>query len=272
MPVLEAYATHPDGAALLPLLGDPRYEFVIGDGRRDLVLNPATYDIIEADAIFPDSSGSGFLYSREFFEQARARLAEGGIMAQWRPTPRVEITFRQVFPYGVNFNDVILLGSSSPILLDQEAALARLDRRDVRAHLRAGGADDSEIRGYIQSWPVTAWGPERVFYSDEMNSDIHTRDENFLNNGGGIDLARGPVGDVVFDPLACTFESAAWGEYRLPLARVCPALRPGQSVTVACLVADHWVADNIRSAAVREDGTLFVFVAQNATCRISAGD
>jgi predicted membrane-bound spermidine synthase len=91
--VLEAYSNQERGGVFDTLLNDPRYNIVVGDGRRELALSEAKFDIIEADAIRPYSSHSGLLYSREFFELAREQLADGGIMAQWNTTERAKRTF-----------------------------------------------------------------------------------------------------------------------------------------------------------------------------------
>ena len=78
------------------------YNIIVGDGRNSvLALSETKFDIVEADAIRPSWSGSGFLYSKEFFEQARSQLNQDGLMVQWLPTERVRRTFLEVFPYAV---------------------------------------------------------------------------------------------------------------------------------------------------------------------------
>ncbi|MBX9700958.1 MAG: fused MFS/spermidine synthase, partial [Acetobacteraceae bacterium] len=98
------------------LLNDPRVRFEYGDGRRALARDPARYDVIEADAVLPQTSHSGLLYSAEFLEQVRGRLARGGVYVQWAPTARVVETFVSVFPYAVLLQPFpVLIGSNDPI-------------------------------------------------------------------------------------------------------------------------------------------------------------
>ena len=53
-------------------------------------------------------------------------------MAEWRPTARVEATFRQVFPYGLLIDGFLLIGSNEPIALDHAAISARFNRFTVK--------------------------------------------------------------------------------------------------------------------------------------------
>ncbi len=96
--VLEEYASQAGDTAILALLGDSRLRLLLRDGRYALRNRPDRYDIIEADALRPNSAYSGNVYSREYFEVAKSRLRPGGYAVTWCPTPRVLYTFRQVFP------------------------------------------------------------------------------------------------------------------------------------------------------------------------------
>jgi spermidine synthase len=67
---------------------------------------PGTFDLILSDSIHPKYLGNGFLYTKEYFELVRARLAPGGACSMWLPmyslTPKnfKEIlgAFTAVFP------------------------------------------------------------------------------------------------------------------------------------------------------------------------------
>jgi predicted membrane-bound spermidine synthase len=180
--VLETYATQARGLPLKGLFDNGRYNITIGDGRRELALTKARFDIIEADAILPWRSRSGLLYSREFFEAAREKLAEGGLMAQWMPTPRVKATFMQVFPYGALVGNEILLGSNSPVPYDAQAILARLEDPAVISHLERGGVEIDQFRKRIEAYEVFFWTPETPRESDDINTDLFPKDEYYLNN------------------------------------------------------------------------------------------
>jgi predicted membrane-bound spermidine synthase len=110
------------------LLDDPRVGIRIADGRQVLQAEAQTYDLIEADAIWPAAAYSGNLYSVEFFELCSRRLRPGGIVCTWSPTERVRESFTRVLPYVLAVGDgSILVGSRWPLPLDREAWLQRLD-------------------------------------------------------------------------------------------------------------------------------------------------
>ena len=135
------------------LLEDPRLRIRIEDGRKALEAGTATYDLIETDATWPETSGSGNLYSVEFFTAVSRRLKPGGVMCTWAPTPRVVATFRSVFPHVLEAEGGdVLIGSLEPIPFAPEAwatlaatAAAYLgpsrakDLREAVARLRPAG-------------------------------------------------------------------------------------------------------------------------------------
>jgi spermidine synthase len=66
------------------VLAQPNVRVVVDDGRRYLKRVERTYDLITIDPPPPiEAAGSSLLYSVEFYELAKQRLKEGGILAQW---------------------------------------------------------------------------------------------------------------------------------------------------------------------------------------------
>jgi len=182
-PVLDTLAeiaTARPAGPVAALLGDARVHLEYGDGRRALARDAATYDVVEADAVLPQTSQSGLLYSAEFLEQVRARLAIGGLYVQWAPTARVIETFAAVFPHAVLLRPVpILIGSNQPIGFDHAALLARLDSPAVLAHARRGNPAIERLSPMVAG-PWHRWEPgeERV---PPPLTDLFPRDEFFLN-------------------------------------------------------------------------------------------
>ena len=108
------------------LLEDPRLRIRIEDGRKALEARADTYDVIETDATWPETAGSGNLYSVEFFRAAARRLRPGGVMCTWAPTARVVATFRSVFLHVLEADGGdVLIGSAEPIPFAPEAWRAR---------------------------------------------------------------------------------------------------------------------------------------------------
>ena len=141
---------------------DPRTEIVFDDGRHFVRTTHETFDIITSDPINPWVKGAATLYTREYFEQVKARLNPGGVVTQWVPlyesseaAVKSEIaTFFEVFPNGTVWGnrkngqgyDVVLLGTVEPARVDIDAIdarLARVDHAGVAAALKAVGFGSS---------------------------------------------------------------------------------------------------------------------------------
>ena len=109
-------------------LSDPRTHLIVGDGRSHLLLSRQQYDVIISEPSNPWIAGVASLFTREFFQGARARLAPGGIICQWAHTYTISerdlrsivATFTSVFPNGtawmVNDNDVLMVASLEPVV------------------------------------------------------------------------------------------------------------------------------------------------------------
>ena len=73
------YAAHRQRSRPAQLALRPPRAMRLEDGRRALEAGAARYDVIETDAIWPESAGSGNLYSVEFFSACARRLRPGGL-------------------------------------------------------------------------------------------------------------------------------------------------------------------------------------------------
>jgi spermidine synthase len=128
---------------------NPKVRTFRGDAYRILLQSPDRYDVIVSEPSNPWVTGVEMLYSLEFLEAARARLAPGGVYAQWihlyetdRDTVELVLrNFSHVFPHvSVWFtqnSDLMLLGLPS---VARALDLARLEARFQRPDFRAGFA------------------------------------------------------------------------------------------------------------------------------------
>lgn len=177
-----------DYAALYPesapawLARDPRFELAVGDGRREIFVSNRRWDVVEADAILPQTSHSGMLYSVEFLRLVRDHLKPGGLFVQWAPTRRVVESFVSVFPHAILLRPVsVLVGSNAPIPWDRSAVLARLDSPAFRTWAARAEVDPAEFARMFAEPPVV-WTPETPRRGGEVNTDLFPRDEYYLNN------------------------------------------------------------------------------------------
>jgi len=117
------------------ILSRPGARIVVDDGRRFVDATDETFDIVILDPPPPvQAASSSLLYSREFYEHVRARLAPDGILQQWIPggdtttLHAMGLSIAGAFPhvrafrgFGFGFH---ILASERPILLPDPGALA----------------------------------------------------------------------------------------------------------------------------------------------------
>ncbi|MEL7075761.1 MAG: fused MFS/spermidine synthase [Cyanobacteria bacterium J06582_2] len=184
LPVLQQYSRRPAGKALKYLFQDPRYETIVGDGRRELTVSEEKFDIIEADAIQPWRSRAGMLYSQEFFREVQSRLKPGGFFVQWDVGAGAKKTMQSVFPYvtrvGMAGNLWILIGSDRPVEFDQELLLSRLEDPQVVNFLEQAEIDPVAVRQDVRQAQVMQFPPQTV-KPQPYNTDLFPRGEYYLN-------------------------------------------------------------------------------------------
>jgi SAM-dependent methyltransferase len=125
---------------------NPKVEILRGDAYRTLLRSRGRYDVIISEPSNPWVAGVEMLYSREFLEVARTRLAPGGVYAQWfhvyesneQVVELILRTYASVFPHvSVWFAegpDLLLLGFDRPErALDVRALEARFRLPDFAA-------------------------------------------------------------------------------------------------------------------------------------------
>jgi spermidine synthase len=141
-------------AANHDVVRNPKVRIVLDDARHYLLTSRERFDAITSDPLDPWVKGAATLYTREFFETARAHLAPGGVVTLfvqlYESTPEAvksEVaTFFEVFPQGIVWGnthrgrgyDMVLLGQSPAAPIDVDAVDARLKDPafgDVRSSL-----------------------------------------------------------------------------------------------------------------------------------------
>jgi predicted membrane-bound spermidine synthase len=176
----ELAKANPDGP-IARMKADPRWRIEVGDGRRLLARSAGGYDVIVIDAVPPESSHSGLLYSAEFLELVSSRLAPGGLYVQWAPTRRVAETFATAFPHAVLVMPAaVMIGSDAPIRFDQAVLEARFAA--AAPHLAAGNPRFTDY-GAMFAGQSLRWEPRtpRIPPSPPL-TDGFPRDEFYLNN------------------------------------------------------------------------------------------
>ena len=129
------------------VLDNPKLRTIFNDGRNFLLTSKEKFDVITADPIHPWFRGAGYLYTTEYFKLASEHLSEGGVMGQWLPIYELTVenlrsivkTFNENFKYTMmwlNHNDATLVGSNSPIMLDETELERRISEPGVSEDLK----------------------------------------------------------------------------------------------------------------------------------------
>jgi spermidine synthase len=159
-------------------LADRRSRLIVGDGRSHLAFTRRRYDVIISEPSNPWMAGVAALFTQEFFEAAKDRLAAGGLMCQWAHAYDISdtdlrsivATFSAVFPHAslwlVGDADVLLIGSLEPIGMKLAgireawsragvaADLAEVDVRNPETLLTLFTAEGEALKNYARGVPI----------------------------------------------------------------------------------------------------------------------
>ncbi|MBI4954422.1 MAG: fused MFS/spermidine synthase [Myxococcales bacterium] len=65
------------------VLGNPKVHLTFGDAREVLLTTPERYDLVFSEPSNPYRAGVASLFTEEFYQAVKQRLAPGGVFAQW---------------------------------------------------------------------------------------------------------------------------------------------------------------------------------------------
>jgi spermidine synthase len=184
------------------VLDDPKLKIIYNDGRNYLLTTKEKFDVITADPIHPWTQGSGYLYTTEYFRLASERLLPGGIMCQWLPVYELSAedlrsvvkTFSGHFRYTmawVTHFDAVIIGSNSPLLIDEEELARRIAHPAVSGDLERvmmGTADD------FLSYFVMGTGGMKAFSNGGV---INTDDNLYLEFSAPLSMGKNVMGENV---------------------------------------------------------------------------
>jgi spermidine synthase len=153
-PLVPRAAAEYFGPVNADVIRNPKVRLRIDDARHYLRTTTETFDAITSDPLDPWVKGAAMLYTKEFFELAKAHLNPGGVITLFvqlyessPDTVRSELaTFFEAFPDGVIWGntyqgvtaDTVLLGQAGPLAINLDEVEWRLRQpayADVRLSL-----------------------------------------------------------------------------------------------------------------------------------------
>lgn len=174
---------------------DPRLDIRLRDGRRELLSNEQSYDLITLEPPPPSAAGVANLYSSDFYELARSRLRRGGMVAQWLPLPTqndedtrsLVRSFLDVYPHAslwsTELHEMLMVGSSDPVHLNVPRIVELFDDPKLASVLREVGiaspqallatwiTDRSGLESYAGDAPAVTDDQPRIEYADWVRRD-----------------------------------------------------------------------------------------------------
>lgn len=201
-------------------LQNPKLHVCIGDAREVLLTTPRRYDLVFSEPSNPYRAGIASLFTKEFYEAVRARLAEGGTLVQWlqayeidaRAARSVYTTLGSVFPsvesWRTKRSDLVLLSRmrDEPIDLDElrRRVAASPYREALAAVWRVDAAEDVLSRFVARS------SLARAIADRDGDLAVNTDDLNALEFAFARRLGR----NADFDVEGLLRVAAARGESR----------------------------------------------------------
>ncbi len=192
------------GAGNLGSSTNPKIEIIRGDAYRTLLRSHERYDVIASEPSNPWVAGVEMLYTREFLEAVRSRLAPGGVYGQWFHVYESDSevinlilrTYASVFPHvSVWYTggpDLLLLGMDrTDRALDVRALEARFGQPDF-----AAGFGRVEIDRFPQllAHEVVPLG---ILHAEPLEGPIHTLRRPLLSDLAARAFFRGgPVARI----------------------------------------------------------------------------
>lgn len=143
----------------LGVINRPEVDFHVDDGRNFLLTTDHRYDVITFEPMPLAVAGVSTFYTQEYYQLCLDHLKPGGMVSQWIPlhslTPDIvkslAYTFTTVFPHYTAWfinADLFLIGSNTPLKLDEGRILKRLEKRELSDALKeVGFADVPAILG-----------------------------------------------------------------------------------------------------------------------------
>ncbi|WP_223646308.1 fused MFS/spermidine synthase [Corallococcus sp. EGB] len=149
------------------VMNNPKVHTSFGDAREVLLTTPQRYDIIFSEPSNPYRAGISSLFTREFYQAAKQRLAEGGLFLQWLQAYEVDALtvqsayatlsseFTAVETWQTLSGDLLLVASMQPPTYDLQAMRRRISQEPYRSALRSVWRTD-EVEGVLAHFVATA--------------------------------------------------------------------------------------------------------------------
>jgi len=190
-------------------LANPRLHVHFGDAREILPTLPHRYDVIFSEPSNPYRAGVASLFTREYYQAARDRLAPGGMFLQWVQSYEVDIatmrtvyaTLGAVFPsvetWYIGWSDLVLIASVEPLQHDARALRARLREEPYRSGLALAWRTEG-LEGLLAHHIAPPAFAEAI--ARDPGQVVNTDDRNRVEFGFARQVGALGLGEEFFGP------------------------------------------------------------------------
>jgi len=175
-------------------LSDPRVRLVWNDARGALLLSRNRFDIIVSQPSHPWTAGASHLYTHEFFELAKDRLSDDGVLLQWIGPAFVDLellrilvaTLSDVFDYvrvyqPNSIGGILLLASRAPLDVERTAPVAIGRSPGIYAGLGLYEAEDVAAALLLDEETARRFGRGAPLNTDHRNYlQMHTLGDRLI--------------------------------------------------------------------------------------------
>jgi spermidine synthase len=185
------------------VVAHPKVKILIADGREALQTSANRFDLIVSEPSNPYRAGLAGFYSVDFYRQAKARLAEGGIFSQWIQAYELHAetillamaTLRSVFPHVTLWRaaaqgDLLLMATLEPQVVDLERVAKRLPQKPYRTGM-GKIAGIYELEGFLALHSANHRLADKAL--EMLAGQLNTDDRNLLEYRFARSVGR-PVG------------------------------------------------------------------------------
>jgi spermidine synthase len=184
------------------VLANPRVRILTGDAREFMLTARDRYDLIFSEPSNPYRAGISSLFTREFYQAARGRLAAGGIFIQWLQAYEVDsqtvrttyATLASVFPFVETWftkkEDLLLVGTADAIRYPADALRARVREEPYRSALLSAWRV-AELEGFLSHYVARDSLARVIALSEEGR--INTDDLNRIEFGFARSVGQGAL-------------------------------------------------------------------------------
>jgi predicted membrane-bound spermidine synthase len=221
----------------------PQVQNIVADARHYLLTREEAFDVITFEPPPPQDAGVVNLYSREFYQLAKRRLAPGGVVTQWVPLdlsrqalPRMMIrTMMAEFPHVSLWipsrMEGVAIGSMEPLRIDLSNWRRRMNAETLRTDLAAIGfrspealaatfvGADRALLALIGDGPIVTDDHPRIEYFNFYPIDRMRYDEILDHREPVEEYLAAPPGDPAALEAAREIVTLIWKEHEASAAK-----------------------------------------------------